>query len=229
VNGPPNRRWLPENKSNNDRVGLGLRIKMQPERKGYEFGQSTRLHGGDAQGKVVLTQGVARAKGLTTLAPLPPCRVGLAACGGAHYWARELSQLGHDVKVMAPQHVKPSVHGNEPERRDAQAICEAASRPSGKAVPVRSVRPQDIQTLHRVRHQCLKSRTALVHQLRGVLAEYGIVVPTGIQQIRKRVGRMLAEPGSGLTELCREVLQDVYHRMCALDAKRTAYTARLVR
>ena len=122
-------------------------------------------------------------------------------------------QLGHDVKMMAPQHVKPYVHGNKTDRRDAQAICEAASRPSVKAVPVSSVLQQDIQTLHRVRQQCLKSRTALVNQRRGLLAEYGIVVPKGIQQVRKRVGRMLTEPGSGLTELCREVLQDVYHRV----------------
>ena len=168
-----------------------------------------QLHGVDAQGKVVLTQRVSRAKVLTTLAQLPPCRVGLEACGGAHYWARELSKLGHEIKMMAPQHVKSYVHGNKTDRRDAQAICEAASRPYVKAVPVSSVLQQDIQTLHRVRQQCLKSRTALVNQLRGLLAEYGIVVPKGIQQIRKRVGRMLAEPGSGLTELCREVLQDV--------------------
>jgi transposase len=131
--------------------------------------------------------------------------------------------------MMAPQHVKPYVHGNTTERRDAQAICEAASRPYVKAVPVSSVLQQDIQTLHRVRQQCLKSRTALVNQRRGVLAEYGVVVPKGIQQLRKHVGRILAEPGSGLTELCREVLQDVYHRVCELDAKMTAYNARLVR
>ena len=80
-------------------------------------------------------------------------------------------------------------------------------------MPVSSGLQQDSQTLHRVRQQCLKSRTALVNQLRGVLAEYGIVMPKGIQQRRKRVGRILAEPGSGLTALCREVLQDVYHRI----------------
>jgi transposase len=188
-----------------------------------------QLHGVDSQGKVRLTQRVSRAKLLTFMGQLPSCRVGLEACGGAHYWARELAQLGHEVKMMAPQHVKPYVHGNKTDRRDAQAICEAASRPYVRAVPVSTLLQQDIQTLHRVRQQCIKSRTALVNQLRGLLAEYGIVIPTGIHQVRKRVGRLLADPGSGLSELCRDVLQDVYQRVGELDAKVTAYNARIVR
>ena len=160
-----------------------------------------QLHGVDAQGKVRLTKRVSRGKLLSVMAELPPCLVGLEACGGAHYWAREFTQLGHEVKMMAPQHVKPYVHGNKTDRRDAQAICEAASRPYVKAVPVSSMLQQDIQTWHRVRQQCLKSRTALDNQLRGLLAEYGIVIPKGIHQVRKRVGRLLAEPDNGLSEL----------------------------
>jgi transposase len=188
-----------------------------------------QLHGVDSQGKVRLTTRVSRAKLLAFMRQLPPCHVGLEACGGAHYWARELTRLGHEVKLMAPQHVKPYVHGNKTDRRDAQAICEATSRPYVKAVPVSSVLQQDIQTLHRVRQQCIKSRTALVNQLRGLLAQYGIVVPKGIQQVRKRVGRIIAESGSGLTEFCRDVLQDIYQQVGELDAKVTAYNARIVR
>ena len=188
-----------------------------------------QLHGVDAPGKVRLTQRVSRANLLNVMAQLPPCRVGMEACGGAQYWARELTDLGHEVKIMAPQHVKPSMHGNKTDRRDARAICEAARRPSVKAVPVSSRLPQDIQTLHRVRYQCLKSRPALVTQLRGLLAEYGIVMPKGLHQVRKRVGHILADPESGLSKLCRDILQDVAQRMSDLDARMTAYNAWMVR
>jgi transposase len=184
-----------------------------------------QLHGVDAQGKVRLTQRVPRAHLLKVMAQLPPCCVGVEACGGAQYWARELMALGHEVKIMAPPHVKPYVHGNKTDRREARAICEAASRPYVKAVPVSSTLQQDIQTLHRVRSQCLKSRTALVNQLRGLLAEYGIVMPKGLHQVRKRVGDILADPASGLSALCREILRDVAQRIGDLDARMTAYNA----
>jgi transposase len=187
-----------------------------------------QLYGVDAQGKVRLTQRVSRAKLLSVMAQLPPCRVGVEACGGAHYWARELTKRGHEVKIMAPQHVKPSVHGNKTDRRDAQAICDAARRPYVQAVPMSSGLQQDIQTLHRVRQQGLKHRTALVNQLRGLLAEYGIVLPQGLHHVRKRVGRILAAPESGLSELCREILRDVLQRIGDLDARMTAYNARIV-
>ena len=134
----------------------------------------------------MLTKRVSRGKLLSFMAQLPPCRVGLEACGGAHYWARELLQRGHDVKMMAPQHVKPYVHGNKTDRRDAQAICEAASRPYVQAVPVSTLLHQDIQTLHRVRQQCIKSRTALVNQLRGLLA---VSWPSQAVAYRSSVGR----------------------------------------
>jgi transposase len=150
------------------------------------------------------------------------------ACGGAQYWARERTKRGHEVQIMAPQHVKPYVHGNTTDRRDAQAICAAARRPSVQAVPMSSGLQQDIQTFHRVRQQCLKSRTALVNQLRGLLAEYGIVLPQGLHHVRQRVGRILAAPESDLSERCRDILRDVLQRSGDLDARMTAYNARIV-
>jgi len=163
------------------------------------------------------------------MAQVPPCRVGLEACGGPQYWARARTKLGHEVKIMAPQPGKPYVHGNKTDRRAARAICEAASRPYVKAVPVSSTRQQDSQTLPRVRSQCLKSRTALVNQLRGLWVEYGIVMPKGLHQVRKRVGDILADPARGLSELCREILRDVHQRISALDARMTTYHAWIVR
>jgi transposase len=137
---------------------------------------------GDAHGNVVLPKRVSRKQVLPLLAQLPPCLVGLEACGGSHYWAREITKLGHTVKLMAPQAVKPYVQGNKTDGRDAEGICEAASRPRVRPVAINSAADQDMQTLHRVREHCVKMRTALANQLRGVLGEYGFVVPQGIDR-----------------------------------------------
>jgi uncharacterized protein (TIGR03083 family) len=133
--------------------------------------QVFQLHGVDVQGNVILHKRVTRKQVLPLLAQLPPCLVGLEACGGSHYWAREITKLGHTVKLMAPQAVKPYVQGNKTDGRDAEGICEAASRPRGRAVAINSAADQDMQTLHRVREHCVKMRTALANQLRGVLGE----------------------------------------------------------
>jgi transposase len=189
--------------------------------------QVFQLHGVDAQGHTVLHKRVSRKQVLPLLAQLPPCLVGLEACGGSHYWAREITRLGHTVKLMAPQAVKPYVQGNKTDGRDAEGICEAASRPRVHAVSINSTADQDMQTLHRVREQCVKIRTALANHLRGVLGEYGLVVPQGIGRIRKAIPLIVEDADHGLSDLCRALLWDVYQRVCALDAEVTRYNARI--
>src|SRR5579871_1992562 len=110
-----------------------------------------QLHGSDAHGKVVLRRKLRRHEVVTFFANLPSCTVGLEACGGAHYWARRLTAVGHTVRLMAPQFVKPFVKSNKNDANDAEAICEAVARPSMRFVPPKSVEQQDIQLLHRVR------------------------------------------------------------------------------
>ena len=190
--------------------------------------QVFQLHGVDAHGNVVLHKRVTRKQVLPLLAQLPPCLVGLEACGGSHYWAREITKLGHTVKLMAPQAVKPYVQGNKTDGRDAEGICEAASRPRVRPVAINSAADQDMQTLHRVREHCVKMRTALANQLRGVLGEYGFVIPQGIGRVRKAIPLIIEDAENGLSALCRELLWDVYQRVCMLDAEITRYDARIV-
>ena len=131
------------------------------------------VHGVDLRGKTLVHKCVTRKHLLGLLAKLEPCLVGMEACGSAHHWAREIEKLGHTVKLMSPQFVKPYRKGNKNDPNDAEAICEAVSRPSMRFVPIKSVAQQDLQALHRVRELLLKSRTALVNQVRGLLASMG--------------------------------------------------------
>jgi transposase len=149
------------------------------------------VHGVDAHGHVVVTKRLARPKVLPFVAQLPPCLIGMEASGGAHYWAREFTQLGHTVKLMPPQFVKPYVQSQKNDPNDAAGICEAVERPRMRSVPVKSVPQQDMQALHRIRERQIKARTALLNQIRGLLAEYGIVIPQRASQVRHKVPYIL--------------------------------------
>src|SRR3954466_7717178 len=116
------------------------------------------------------------------VAQLPSCVIGMEACGSAQYWAREFQQLGHTVKLISPQFVKPYVKGNKNDSRDAEAIWEAVSRPHMRFVPLKTVESQDIQANHRMRSRLIKERTALVNQVRGLLAERGILMAQGLRR-----------------------------------------------
>ncbi len=120
-------------------------------------------------------------------ANLPPCLVGMEACGSAHHWARKLQALGHTVRLMAPQFVKPYVKTNKNDAADAEAICEAVARPNMRFVPIKNVEQQAVLALHRVRQGFVKARTAQANQIRGLLGEFGLVMPQGIAHIAKRV------------------------------------------
>lgn len=123
------------------------------------------------KGSVVLKKQLRRRDLIRFVAQRASCRIALEACGGAHHWAREFAKQGHEVKLIAPQYVKPYVRGNKHDYHDAQAIAEAAQRPGMRFVPIKSAAQQDIQAVHRVRERGVAARTALVNQIRGLLAE----------------------------------------------------------
>ena len=177
--------------------------------------QVFQLHGVSAEGKVVLRKRLRRAQVAAFIAQLSPCVIGIEAGAGAHHWARVLQQSGHEVKLISPQYVKPYVKGNKNDYNDAEAICEAVSRPNMRFVAVKSVAQQDLQMLHRVRERCIKARTALVNQIRGLLSEYGIVLPTGIHQLRQALPRLVET--ETLTPLGREVFTQLYEELVAID------------
>jgi len=134
------------------------------------------LHGVDASGRVVLRKKLSRSKLIALMANLPPCLVGMEACGGAHDWARKFQAMGHEVRLMSPQFVKPYVKSNKNDMVDAEAVCEAVQRPSMRFVPIKGIEQQDIQSLHRARSMAVGHRTAQVNQIRGLLLEYGLPV-----------------------------------------------------
>lgn len=188
-----------------------------------------QVHGVDTNGKIALRKQLKRSQVLAFFANLPPCRVGLEACAGAHYWARELIKVGHDAKLISPQFVKPYVKGNKNDANDAEAICEAVSRPSMRFVPLKSTEQQDIQMLHRVRSGLVKERTAQANRLRGLLGEYGIVIGQGLAQVRKRLPEILADGENGLSGLAREILADGHRQILELDKQVSAYVEKILR
>jgi len=142
-----------------------------------------QLHGTDAKGKRVLSKRLSREKLVEFMVNLQPCLVGIEACTGAHYWARLFESMGHTVKMMAPQFVKPYVRSSKNDRNDARGINEAVTRPDMKFVPIKKVEQQDILLSHRARELVIKQKTAQANQIRGLLAEYGVIIPKGISHI----------------------------------------------
>jgi transposase len=178
-----------------------------------------QVHGVDEHGKKTLGKALKRPQVLPFFANLPPCLVGMEACGGAHYWARELEKLGHTPRLIAPQFVKPYVKGNKNDANDAEAICEAAGRPNMRFVAVKTPEQQDLQALHRVRERYVADRTAKVNQVRGLLAEYGIVIGKGIGQARQRLPEILDDAGSGLSADARALFRELYEEIVRLDGQ----------
>lgn len=150
-----------------------------------------QVHGIDARGKTVLRKQLRREQLMLFFSNLPSCLIGIEACGGSHHWGRKLQALGHTVRLMAPQFVKPYVKGNKTDAADAEAICEAVGRPSMRFVPLKNVEQQSTLALHRVRQGFVKARTAQANQIRGLLGELGLVVPRGISFVLERVPGMI--------------------------------------
>jgi transposase len=152
-----------------------------------------QVHGIDEHGKVLLKKQLRRDQVATFFVNQPPCLIGMEACGGAHHWARKLSAMGHTVRLMAPQFVKPYVKTNKNDAADAEAICEAVGRPNMRFVPIKNVEQQAVLALHRARQGFVKARTAQANQIRGLLAEFGLIVPQGIGHIATRVPELIED------------------------------------
>ena len=187
-----------------------------------------QLHGIDSAGQVVLRREVLRAQLMKTIAQLEPCLIGIEACGSTHYWARLFGEYGHQVKIMSPQFVKPYRKSDKNDRNDAEAICEAVTRPSMRFVMVKSVEQQDMLTLHRVREGFMKERVALINRIRGALAEYGIVIAKNVSNLRRELPGILEDAGNELTVLARQIFNELYNDLSARE-ERIAQVERSIR
>jgi transposase len=181
--------------------------------------QSFQLHCVNNDGITVLKKKLARKDLCAFIAQLPVCIIGIEACSGANYWVRVFEKIGHTVHMIAPQFVKPFVKSNKNDAADAEAICEAVQRPSMRFVPAKSIEQQDIQSLHRIRSQAVARRTAQANQIRGLLMEYGLIIPQGISYIRKSIPLILEDADNELTVLFRELLAHLYDEMVHLDRR----------
>lgn len=176
-----------------------------------------QVHGVDERGKTVLKKQLKREQITPFFANLQPCLIGMEACGSAHYWANKLQGLGHTVKLIAPQFVKPYVKTNKNDAADAEAICEAVSRPNMRFVPIKNGEQQAVLALHRARQGFVKARTAQANQIRGLLAEHGIIIPQGIAHIGKRLPEILEDGENGLPGIFRQLIERLGNHLKELN------------
>jgi transposase len=176
-----------------------------------------QVHGVDECGKTALKKQLKRDQVAAFFANLPACLIGMEACGSAHHWARKLESFGHSVKLMAPQFVKPYVKTNKNDAADAEAICEAVARPNMRFVPIKNGEQQAVLALHRARQGFVKARTAQANQIRGLLAEYGLVIPQGIGHIAKRLPQILEDGANNLPGSFRQLIARLGDHLKELD------------
>ena len=201
---------------------------MNIKRIGIDLAKQVfQLHGVDQNEKIVLKKQLTRTKMLAYFQSLPPCLIGMEACGSSHYWARELQKFGHTVKLMAPQFVKPYVKNNKNDANDAEAICEAVSRPNMRFVTIKTVAQQDIQAVHRIRSELIKQRTAKGNQIRGLLAEYGVVINKRIDVLRKALPSIIEDAENGLSADFRTLLEELRQDLIALDERVLVVTEKI--
>ena len=171
---------------------------MQVVRIGLDLAKYVfEVHGVDGGGNAVMRKTLRRGSVSTFFANLPHCLIGMEASNGAHYWARVLTDLGHEVRLISPQIVAPYVKSNKNDRNDAEAICEAVGRPTMRFVPPKSPEQLAIQALHRIRQRLVRSRTRLVNQIRGILAEHGIVIARDIWRLRRALAEITGNASDG--------------------------------
>jgi transposase len=189
-----------------------------------------QVHAVNEYGKTVLKKQLKRDQMAEFFANLPATLIGMEACSGAHYWARKLTGMGHDVRLMAPQFVKPYVKTNKNDAADAEAICEAVARPNMRFVPIKNIEQQAVLSLHRVRQGFISARTAQANQIRGLLSEYGIILPQGISNITKLVPDLLEDASNELPGMFRLLIdrlmdhfKELYRQVAEIDVQIKAW------
>lgn len=194
---------------------------MELKRVGVDLAKRVfQVHGVDAGERPVVRKALSRTQMRLFFQNLQPTLIGMEACGSAHYWARELAALGHEVKLIPPQFVKPYVKSNKNDANDAEAICEAVSRPTMRFVTVKSAEQQAMQSVHRVRSRVVKARTALVNEIRGLLAEFGLSIDTlGVAAVRKALPGFLEDGENGLPGTFRALLSELYEELLTMEAR----------
>jgi transposase len=178
-----------------------------------------QVHGVDRDGGVVVRRRLRRSRVLPFFATVEPCRIGIEACATGHYWARELSALGHDVRLMAPSYVKPYVKRQKNDAADAEAICEAVGRPTMRFVPVKTVEQQSVMVLHRTRLLLMRQRVRLSNAIRGHMAEYGIVAPIGREGLQRLIEMIVDESDERVPPLARGCLRLLVTQLQLVDAQ----------
>ena len=186
-----------------------------------------QMHGVNEHGKAVLKKQLRRDQVAEFFAQLPACLIGMEACGSAHHWARKLGGFGHDVRLMAPQFVKPYVKTNKNDAADAEAICEAVARPNMRFVPVKNTEQQAVLALHRVRQSFIKARTAQANQIRGLVGEFGLIIPQGIANIDKRIPELIEDASNELPGSFRLLVDRLLSHLKELDRQVDELEARI--
>ena len=176
-----------------------------------------QIHAVDEHGKVVVRKQLKRDQMGRFFVNLPPCLIGMEACASAHFWARKPHAFGHTVRLMAPQFVKPYVKTNKHDAADAEAICEAVARPTMRFVPIKNVEQQAVLAVHRARQGFVKARTAQANQIRGLLGEFGLIIPQGISHIAKRVPTLLEDACNELPGSFRQLIDRLLKQLKELD------------
>ena len=189
--------------------------------------QVCQVHGVNEHDVVKARKTLRRGKVLEFFAQQPTCLIGIEACGSAHYWARELTKLGHTVKLMATQYVVAYRKRGKNDANDAEAICEAVGRPNMRFVAIKSEEQQAVLMVHRARALTMGNRTAQVNQIRGLLGEFGVVVPKGVARLRRELPGILEDAENGLPALAREVLSGLLEQLREVDTRINAYDRQL--
>lgn len=188
-----------------------------------------QVHGVDVEGSVVVRRQLRRSQMVSFFRKLPPCLVGMEACATAHHWARQLIDLGHEVRLMPPHYVKPYVKRNKNDATDAAAICEAVTRPTMRFVSIKNPDQQSVLVLHRSRELLVRQRTMLINSIRAHMAEFGLIAPAGVPRVKELLAFIADEEDTRLPSVARTCLKGLVRQFLSLDKEITTMERRIRR